>query len=95
MPDFLGFQYTVILDLYWILFLAVVIFGPEHDFLFKSVSTYCGVKVKEYVALTVSYIFCGIEIARPLLGLILDRSRLLFDRIYWQHTRCFPLILDF
>ena len=41
MPDFLGFQYRVILDLYRILFHAVVIFGPEHDFLFKSASTYC------------------------------------------------------
>ena len=42
MPDFLGFQYRVILDLYRILFHAVVIFGPEHDFLFKSAATYCG-----------------------------------------------------
>ena len=41
MPDFLGFQYRVILDLYRILFHAVVIFGPAHDFLFKSASTYC------------------------------------------------------
>ena len=39
--DFLGFQYSMILDLYRILFHAVVIFGPEHDFLFKSASTYC------------------------------------------------------
>ena len=38
MPDFLGFQYRAILDLYRILFHAVVIFGPEHDFLFKSVT---------------------------------------------------------
>ena len=30
MPDFLGFKYRVILDLYRILFHAVVIFGPEH-----------------------------------------------------------------
>ena len=41
MADFLGFQYMVILDLHRILFHAVVIFGPEHDFLFKSASTYC------------------------------------------------------
>ena len=31
----------MILDLYRILFHAVVIFGPEHDFLFKSASSYC------------------------------------------------------
>ena len=30
MPDFLGFQYRVILNLYRILFHAVVIFGPQH-----------------------------------------------------------------
>ena len=41
MPDFLGFQYRVILDLYRIFFHAVVVFGPEHEFLFKSASTYC------------------------------------------------------
>ena len=45
MPDFVGFQYKVILDLYRILFRAVVIFGPEHDFLFKSASTYCDSKL--------------------------------------------------
>ena len=41
MPDFLGFQYRVILDLYRILFHAVVIFGPEHYILLNSASTYC------------------------------------------------------
>ena len=41
MPDYLGFQYRVILDLYKILLHDVVIFGLEHDFLFKSASTYC------------------------------------------------------
>ena len=34
----------VILNLYGILFHAVVVFRPEHDFLFKSESTYCGTK---------------------------------------------------
>ena len=41
MPDFLGLQYSEILELYRIFFHAVVVFGPEHDFLFKSVSSYC------------------------------------------------------
>ena len=49
MPDFLGFQYRVILDLYRILFHAVVIFGPEHDFLFKSASTYCELSKRYFV----------------------------------------------
>ena len=40
-PDFLGFQYLGILDLHRILFHAVVIFVPKHDFFFKSASTYC------------------------------------------------------
>ena len=44
MPDFLGFQYRVILDLYRILFHAVVIFGPNYDFIFNSASTYCAQK---------------------------------------------------
>jgi hypothetical protein len=34
MPDFLGFQYRGIL----------VVFEPEHDFLFKSATTYCALK---------------------------------------------------
>ena len=42
MRDFLGFKFRVILNLYWIPFDAVVVFRPEHDFLFKSESTYCG-----------------------------------------------------
>ena len=42
MPDILGFQYRGILNLYRIFFHAVVVFGPEHDFLFKSSSAYCG-----------------------------------------------------
>ena len=41
MPDFLEFQNMMILNLLGILFHAVVVFRPEHDFLFKSVSTYC------------------------------------------------------
>ena len=41
MQNFLGSQYRGILDLYRILFHAVVVFGPEHYFLFKSASTYC------------------------------------------------------
>jgi hypothetical protein len=44
MSDFLGFQYRGILDLYMILFHAVVVFEPEHDFLFKSATTYCALK---------------------------------------------------
>lgn len=32
----------VILNLYGVPFHAVVVFRPEHDFLFKSASTYCG-----------------------------------------------------
>ena len=50
MADFLGFQYRVILDLNRLLFHAVVIFGPEHDFWFKSASTYCD-KILENVLL--------------------------------------------
>ena len=42
MFDFLGFWIMVILNLYGIPFHAVVVLGPEHDFLFKSTSTYCG-----------------------------------------------------
>ena len=41
----------MILDLYRILFHAVVIFGLEHDFLFKSTSTYCA-KVLQNFSLT-------------------------------------------
>ena len=42
MHNFLGFQYRFFLDLYRILFQADWVFKPEHDFLFKSASTYCG-----------------------------------------------------
>ena len=42
MRDFLGFQFMVILNLYGIPFHAVVVFRPEHNFLFKSASSYCG-----------------------------------------------------
>ena len=41
MSYFLAFQYRGILNLYRVLFHAVVIFGPGHDILFKSASTYC------------------------------------------------------
>ena len=41
MLDFQDFQFSVILNLYRVTFHAVVVFGPEHDFLFKSASTYC------------------------------------------------------
>ena len=45
MRDFLGFQFMLILNLYGIPFHDVVFFRPEHDFLFKSDSTYCdGIK---------------------------------------------------
>ena len=40
MPDYLGFQYRGILDIYRLLFYAVVVVGPKHDFLFKSAATY-------------------------------------------------------
>ena len=43
MPDFLGFQNMMILNLHGILFHVVVVFEPEHDLLFKPVSTYCAV----------------------------------------------------
>ena len=46
MHDVLGFEFMVILNLYWIPFYAVVVFRPEHDFLFKSASTYCARKMK-------------------------------------------------
>ena len=42
MSYFLGFKFRVILNIYWIPFDAVVVFSLEHDFLFKSESTYCG-----------------------------------------------------
>ena len=41
MPEFLGFQFRTILTLYGILFHAVVVLGPDHNFLLKSDSTYC------------------------------------------------------
>ena len=41
MSDFLGFWFMVILNLYGIPFHAVVVLGPEHDFLLQSTSTYC------------------------------------------------------
>ena len=41
MRDFLGFEFRIILNLYWILFDGVVVFRPEHDILFKADSTYC------------------------------------------------------
>ena len=41
MSDFLGFWFMVILNLYGVPFHAVVVLGPEHDFLFKSTSTHC------------------------------------------------------
>ena len=39
-PDFLGFQFRVILNLCWIPSHAVVVFVPEPDFLLTSASTY-------------------------------------------------------
>ena len=36
----------MILDLHWILFHAVVVFGPEQGLLFKPASTYCVLKSK-------------------------------------------------
>ena len=41
MHDFPGFQFRTTLTLYGISFHAVVVLGPELDFLFKSDSTYC------------------------------------------------------
>ena len=46
MSDFLGFCFVVTLNLYRIPFLAVVVLGSEHEFLFKSTSTHCAVEVK-------------------------------------------------
>ena len=43
MPDFLGFQNMMILNL----FHAVVVFEPEHDLLFKSASTYCALSINK------------------------------------------------
>ena len=44
MSDFLGFCFVVTLNLYRIPFLAVVVLGSEHEFLFKSTSTHCAVE---------------------------------------------------
>ena len=44
MTDFLGFWFRVILSLYGITFHPAVVLGPEHDFLFKSASTYCALE---------------------------------------------------
>jgi hypothetical protein len=41
MSEFLGFSFIVILNLYGITFHPVDVLKPEHDFLFKSTSTYC------------------------------------------------------
>ena len=41
MPEDVGFQTVVILNIYWIPFHAGVVFWPKPDFLFKSVTTYC------------------------------------------------------
>ena len=51
MPDFLGFQNMMILNLHGILFHAVVVFGSEHDLLLKSASTYCGLGSLEFMNL--------------------------------------------
>jgi hypothetical protein len=45
MRDLLGFKFMVILHLYGIPFHAVVAFRPEHDFLFKSASSYCAMSL--------------------------------------------------
>ena len=37
MPDFLGFQFRMLLNLY-----SLVVFRTEHDFLFESPSRSCG-----------------------------------------------------
>ena len=42
MPELVGFQTMVILDLYGITFNAVGVFGPDFQLLFKSGSSYCG-----------------------------------------------------
>ena len=47
MLDFLGFQFRVILNPIGIPFYYLRVFKPEHDFLFKSSSTYCGSKRME------------------------------------------------
>ena len=46
MSYFLGFKFMVILNLHGIPFHAVVVFSPEHDFLFKSASSDCDVLQK-------------------------------------------------
>ena len=56
--DFLGFQFRGILNLCRILFHALVVFGPEHDFMFKSASAYCGLQVfGPYITGTTKYFF--------------------------------------
>ena len=40
-PDFVGFQTRVILDLYGVPFHPMVVVGSEHDFSIKSDSAYC------------------------------------------------------
>ena len=61
MSDFLGFSFIVILNLYGITFHPVVVLEPEHDFLFKSTSTYCDALSTELLGQTREWVR-GVEL---------------------------------
>ena len=48
----------MILNLCRITFHPVVVLGPEHDFLFKSASTYCEVK---QLRLNLMFVYCAVS----------------------------------
>ena len=56
MCDFLGLKFRIILNLYWIPIDAVVVFRPEHYFLFKSATTYCVTQKRSQIDMRRNYI---------------------------------------
>ena len=55
----------VILNLYGIPFRAVVVLGPEHDFLFKSISTYCVLQFAVYLKTLLTKLSMAWSLIRP------------------------------
>ena len=62
----------VILNLYGINFHAVVLFRPEHDFLFKSASTYCDSLNGEMDTIAMKYIkvHCTVQLQKGVMHLL-------------------------
>ena len=55
----------VILKIYQIPFHAVVVLGPEHDFLFKSTSTYCVLQFAVYLKTLLTKLSMAWSLIRP------------------------------